>query len=597
MTHSANKSERSEEPRLMTGIDGLDALLIGGFKLTHSKGGLILLIKGKPGTGKSTLALTIAKKVSDEIEDHTNHFPNYGGWRYFTCEQKTADIIAKAETFGLEIGEGNICDNSVPSDANFPDDSPHMLSRTTLMWAVNTMYQFISGKSEKADKDRKTDDKGDHKYLIVVDGLNLMSAEERVSMNMDWLIATLRKRSLLSIIVYEPLDGEMSQIDSMVDIIIQMKGEEFAGPPPYFLNKLCITKSRFQRCIIGWHQYKIFDKKGIVIFPSIHYYIHKSNFFDKEMKYAAKPWGEPSDSDPGKEENVGEEAKKAGDEQMKDESIIQKLLNQNIRKGSLTVLLGPRKTCKTLLSIDFLHAGSRIKESGLLISLIDNRETIIQTVLKQQFANAKEGTVKANQMVDKESLARNHLFHFRPGCITSDEFFYYVDQQMLEHKPKRVVLWDLTQIDFNYPLMSNDTMFFPAFVDYLKTGNQNRDQQPQERDMRLNSGRSDVSAVFISSLYCKLSKAAFTMADNVILLLRGENEDAENIFAYVDRVEGKPGTHYLWKIPLHNSDQGDEPIFEDPMPMPKKDMKDIIISRGYIEKFENVIKVIENSKI
>lgn len=573
--------------KLTTGIEGLDALLIGGFTLTKSKDGLIVLIKGKPGTGKSTLALAIAKSVAEKLAGNKAEFPDYRDWCYFTCEQKKEDILEKSKTFCLGIDESHIFDSSVPADEEFSVDSPHMLSRTTLMWAVNTLYStFIGGQSGAA---------ADGKHLIVVDGLNLMSAEERLSINMDWLIATLRRRSLFSIIVYEPLDGETLQVDSMADIVIQLKGEEFAGPPPYYLNKLCITKSRFQRCIIGWHQYKIFDQKGVVIFPSIHYYIHKSNFFGQEMGLAKQSWAEnPAYAHAKTNNQCGDEAAAAG-ARANDGSIIRILLKQSISSGSLTVLLGPRKTCKTLLSIDFLHAGSRNGEKGLLISLIDNRETIMHTVLKrQQMRGGNGAAADAGCMADEQSLQLNHLFHFRPGCITSDEFFYYIDTQMKELDPRRVVLWDLSQIDFSYPLMSSDTMFFPAIVDYLKTGNQNRVKDIPAVGAGQAGGRSSVSSLFIGSMQCKLSKAAFTMADNVVLLMRGENEHAGSILAYVDRVEGKPGTHYLWKISLNNTAAGDEPFYESVSDMMAGGGDES--SRRLIKKFENAIRVMGNSR-
>jgi hypothetical protein len=75
-----------------------------------------------------------------------------------------------------------------------------------------------------------------------------------------------------------------------------------------------------------------------------------------------------------------------------------------------------------------------------------------------------------------KAFERNYLFHFRPGCITSDESFHYLDEQMTLRgsRPKRFALWDLAQIDFCYPLISNDTMFFPTLIEYLKNTNRIR---------------------------------------------------------------------------------------------------------------------------
>lgn len=557
--------------KIKTGIKGLDLLLHDGLVLPESGDGLILLIKGKPGTGKTTLALKIANNVSQEIYNNelNKQNPEENNWSFFTCEQRKEDIAAKCMDFGYEIDQSHIFDYDIASDNSYSSDPRYASSQTTLTWANNILLsRFVD--DSKVDKVKRQN-------VIVIDGLNMMGSEERDSINMSWFISTLRKYSVLSILVYEPLEGEPSQIDSMVDMILQLKGEEFNGPPLYYLNKISITKSRFQNYGLGWHQYKIFNNKGLIIFPSIHFYIHKSNFFADELKNSKKNWYKC--------------ICKSQDDQkhylMKNnQSIISKLLDNKQTYGSFTVLLGPRKTCKTLLSIDFLKDGSRNKENGLLVSLIDNRETIINNILHTFSSDTDEEKMNACE--------RNYLFHFRPGCVTSNEFFHYLNEQM-NNRPKRFVLWDLPQVDFSYPLISNDSMFFPALIDYLKSSNSGSDESWQ-------NGRSETASVIIGTFSCKLAKSAFTMADNVILLLRDKYENKECIYAYVDRIEGQPGVHYLYRITLNDNqavtEVGDDfsignDIFEDIKEISKTDIN---FAEKLSHRFERIIYSIENHK-
>ncbi|MCL4205615.1 MAG: DUF2075 domain-containing protein [Pirellulaceae bacterium] len=63
----------------------LDRLLRGGFRLPHDPAsGLVVLIRGKPGTGKSTLALQLLDLLETD-----------GAKKYLTLEQSKTDVQYK----------------------------------------------------------------------------------------------------------------------------------------------------------------------------------------------------------------------------------------------------------------------------------------------------------------------------------------------------------------------------------------------------------------------------------------------------------------------------------------------------------------------
>jgi circadian clock protein KaiC len=87
----------STNKRLKTGIDGLDDLLQGGI-LPLGEDGLIIMIKGPPGAGKTTLALQIAvnSKKWGICESSS---------AYWTIEQHRDDIQRKAGILGMQKDE------------------------------------------------------------------------------------------------------------------------------------------------------------------------------------------------------------------------------------------------------------------------------------------------------------------------------------------------------------------------------------------------------------------------------------------------------------------------------------------------------------
>lgn len=531
-----------------SGIDGLDTLLKNGFYIDKGSS-FVLLIKGQPGTGKSTLALKILSAASQwEIGE--------GKVQYYTCEQKKKEIKEKCETFKTVIGFDII--SSLDDAVSKPEslEIPFSRNSNALEWA-NTVAIRISEEETKCK-------------VIAIDGLNLLGRKDRNNYDLENIISLLRQKSIFSIIIYEPQKDEESIIDSIVDMIIEIKGMEYSGPPAYYFNMLSILKSRSQQCVLGWHQYKIKDKgntydNGIVVFPSIHHYTSKNNSLGKELNSSLKNFNQ-----------IDTELKQMGiyDDfiKSKDNSYLSSILtdikdNKSLLKsGSCTVILGSRRTCKTLLSLDFLCEGATKNppESSLIVSLIDNKNTIVKNKICPEYRCKN----KCNS--EKKCYNNVHLFHYRPGCITSNEFFGYLKKRISLGQITRFAFWDLTQIDFRFPFLSDDKMFLPALMDFVKYENQKRktiskkDFDRKKLTLKRNLPKKkftlkrNITSIFMGSLYCKLANSASMMADNVLICLRDtltlhyENSKAtiDGIFVFVDRIEGKPGLRHLVFIEL-----------------------------------------------
>lgn len=108
---------------------------------------------------------------------------------------------------------------------------------------------------------------------IVIDGFSLFSNAELESLPLNHLIKTLRKRALISILVF---DDRCNNISYDADIVIDMRRSTDEACE-YTFHELQISKSVFQPTVLGWHQYKL-RPHGIEVFPSIHRLMQRRNY-------------------------------------------------------------------------------------------------------------------------------------------------------------------------------------------------------------------------------------------------------------------------------------------------------------------------------
>jgi hypothetical protein len=84
-------------------------------------------------------------------------------------------------------------------------------------------------------------------------------------------------------------------------------------------------------------------------------------------------------------------------------------------------------------------------------------------------------------------------------------------------KHRRVVFWDLTQMDYRFPLFRDDRMLLPAMMDTFKT--------------------HGVRSLFMGAGNAANTKSASAMADHVLFCWRskGGNGKQPSLMLYVDR--------------------------------------------------------------
>lgn len=502
------KSRSSKEQSnmlLRTGILGFDTILRGGLVTPPSQRGLVILIKGRPGTGKTTLALQMAVGACcwdrDEILVES-------------YEQSSEDIVSIFKRFGVDIRRRPYNKIKIRATGKLDrsgdkKDMPIETAPTSLVWAREIATRF----SQYDDRN----------CMVVVDGLNFLGVRENNMFELEIFMNALRKAAKVGVVVFEPGISPFANIDFLADMVIELRGEELGEPYRYFLNHINITKSRFQASVLGWHQYKIRDD-GLIVFPSIHYHLHVKDLLRKRYRDSLVPI-----SRVGK---IGQITPSPPIE--RDSSILGKLLGRgNIKQGSCTVVLGPRRTWKTLITLDFLRAGSKYKtrrQTGLLVSLLDNQSTIVEQrdSLCKRLCAKKKGERCSGSLKYSRCYSEVYLLHFRPGCLAPGEFFHFLDKRLTDNENegnriKRLVFWDLTQLEYRFPLLAADAMFLPGLMDYLKNSRW-------------------VTSVFMGASDTHFARASSAMADNVVFCWEDtlKKKQKKGIAYYVDRVEGKP---------------------------------------------------------
>jgi KaiC/GvpD/RAD55 family RecA-like ATPase len=527
--------EANELKYFNTSVEGLDEVLRGGFLLPKSDRGLIVLIKGRPGAGKTSLALQIAEGACHWKDDVK---PKTSGVYYFTCEQLKKDIESRFSEIstGKGIRKGTLhffaWDDYLKSRKDQIQnelEQPLEPKSPLLAWIDSVIVNISKFRKNQIPK------------LLILDGLNMLDVKERRLVEEHDLIELLRKSCNVAIIIHDTVTKGYAAIDFMADMIIELFGEKTEYPPHYYINQLSIIKSRYQSSALGWHQYKI-EKNGISVFPSIHFRASRLNAMIHRLDFSTKPIAEHLAK--SKESDIND--KEANQSNIQD--FVSHMLGPgNLKKGSCTVILGSRRTMKTLLTLDFLRTeGHESGNGSLLLSLLDNQGTIIE-----------QSRIICNLRCIKDKPCQDHLecfqnmflLHFRPGCIHPDEFFDALEERLrtgIEYPTQniaRLAFWDLTQLEDRFPLLHNEPLFLPLLIDHLKNSPYPNSNEPRK-----------ITSIFMGAPNTQLGKMASAMADNVLFCWHdipkatSSLRMGKGVAIYVDRIEGQPGKQRVFFI-------------------------------------------------
>lgn len=556
--------------------------------------GLVILIRGLPGTGKTTLALQLAHYLPKLFCPSSPKNRSV----YLSLDQNPGALESKLRSMLQSQIKQNkkmgIKDKSVRAGkpfVNFKPEKEKALSGEIPLLSENFEKGFSVLSNLLSDTNSLFGNKPKGKgSVLIIDGLSSIPKSQRLILGVDRIFDRMRQLAKVSIIVYEPdNNAEENHLDYMTDMVIQLRETQLKDSSEYLINEMHILKARYQNPARGWHQYKIRDW-GLEFFPSLHFQVHQQNYMPntyanslaslKDIQVPEQNQKTANEKDP--------ESKNIDNKQI---SIIEGIVGE-ISNGSNIALLGGRGCFKTKLCLDFLFAGARLEnqEHGLLISLIDNFENLSEKMPCLGRCENPSGCTKTSKESCKKCI---HLFHQRPGCITPAEFLYYIIERLdyLDNdkkdkdRIKRLAFWDFTQIDYRFPIFLDNKMFIPALMDtfkfktsYMKSEKQYGKNSPIVRDLKsvlMGAGNARytkaVSAIADNVIFCwravhdgeKVSAKSESAAhlENILIELKLEpdiNSITSWLLLYVDRRE-KPvttGIHNLYAFPIVNGQLG-----------------------------------------
>lgn len=561
-------SESQEKPpRIETGIADLDALLRGGFVIPPGTGkspaNLLVLIRGDSGSGKTTLAL--------QIINGAQRLPNPNGGtplelRYFSLEQPPHRLRARLTDMTRATGAGpkrriKFREPKTPAEVSTGEMRP---------WGTGHSLIDITEFVDETPSDAEC--------VIVLDGLSILTRDERQELRFKELTDKLRKLHGISIIVYEPAENEEEILDHLVDVVIELEKAHLTTPVAYTFHRLHLRKTRYQEAAVGWHQFK-FRKSGIAVQPSVHFQVYTPNALETQLANSMGALKEPSQKEMSQTQSASGQY-----------SILEAILGP-VQAGHSVALFGPRGSYKTELSLDFLFASGsgRQGEHSLLVSLMSsdpdtdlrcpNMEPIRNRPLSHCPMCRRRQPVKASSC--KACYSRTYRLWQAPGCISPAEFLQQL-RRALQGKDNdrtqqitRLVFWDLTQLVHRFPLLHSDRLFLPALLEMLR----GRPKGESAHPWQLNP----VKSLFYGAGNAKYTRAFSAIADNVVFSRRsvvrmptpsrkppsGGGSNCQNVremastggecvLLYVDRRAGnKPeGEKSLFAVPIKGNRMG-----------------------------------------
>jgi len=366
---------RGRPTSVSTGVEGLDDLLVGGLQFWPQEGRPTVVVRGGPGSGKTTLCMQAALAVCAQ---------QGCSCLFFSSEARDIASLRRRLTWLRQGRADNVEIWAVPAERpgferwntptpaiaeSLPAGRPLLIASALprglpVSLVLETTMVVLDRVTDRAAAGAVT--------LVVFDSLNglcngVPSREEFAS-----LATAMQERGLAAIFIVEAeqLGDVALHIDFTADIVVEM-GVEPGTVDGYSERYVDIVKARDQFHHRGRHAIAIAPTAtggGVVVFPSLPAVLWREQYGKPRWVAHRRLPQRPS------RRLMGEPLAKTGIDR------LDKLLGGGLARGGTHLLQGEWEAGAGLLAHSFLMAGWRQREVGLLLALkgpvaLDGRAT------------------------------------------------------------------------------------------------------------------------------------------------------------------------------------------------------------------------------
>jgi circadian clock protein KaiC len=310
-------SELVEPSRLLTGVSGLDDILLGGLPKGHT-----YLVEGKAGAGKTTLGMQFVMEGQRVGENCL----------YVTLSESKAELEAAAQSHGWSL-DGITIAEFVPEEAGLNDEERYTVFHPGEVELASTIKRLLA-EIERVGPERLVIDSLSEFRLLAQDQIRY----RRQLLSLKQYFAG-RNATVLLLDDHTPANDDQQVLSIVHGVIRFSTVQRSYGVTRRHLEVVKIRSAAYRE---GYHDYTL-DRKGVVVYPRLVAAEHGKDFPEEHLS-----------------SNL---------------PALDAMFAGGIERGSSTLVLGPAGVGKSSIAMQYAYAAATRGERAVVYSFDETLRT------------------------------------------------------------------------------------------------------------------------------------------------------------------------------------------------------------------------------